>query len=55
MYSTDDDPQILKSVGTLKSTLQNVTFQEYRNKGHFVLKSLKTEKFPELLSLLLDE
>ncbi len=52
LYSTDDDPQVLTSIATLKAILQNGVFQEFTNKGHFVLNSLKTEKFPELLSLL---
>ena len=52
MYSTDDDPEIIKSIEILKAKLKNVQFQEFSNKGHFVLSSLKTEKFPELLSLL---
>lgn len=52
MYSTDDDPQILTSVGILKEKLQDSVFKEYTDKGHFVLSSLKTEEFPELLELL---
>lgn len=54
MYSTDDDPTIIKSIEILKSKLVNVNFQEFKDKGHFVLGDLKTEKFPELLSVLLD-
>ncbi len=54
MYSTDDDPSILKSIEILKAKLKNVKFKEYHDKGHFVLGDLKTEKFPELLSILLD-
>ena len=54
MYSTDDDPEILSSIETLRAKLQNADFQEFAGKGHFVLDSLKTEKFPELLSLLVN-
>ncbi len=54
MYSTDDDPAILKSIEILKSKLENVRFKEFHDKGHFVLGDLKTDKFPELLSSILD-
>ncbi|HRH32795.1 MAG TPA: alpha/beta fold hydrolase [bacterium] len=54
IYSTDDYPDVLASVDILKSKLKNVEFKEYTDKGHFVLGSLKTEKFPELLSVLMD-
>jgi predicted alpha/beta hydrolase family esterase len=52
MYSTDDYPDVLKSVEILKSEIKDAQFQEFNNKGHFVLNSLKTEKFPELLAHL---
>ena len=54
MYSTDDDPSILKSIEILKSKLGDAKFEEFNEKGHFVLDSLKTEKFPELLSAILE-
>lgn len=53
MYSTDDYPDILKSIEILKSKLKGAEFQEFNGKGHFVLGSLKTEKFPELLDTIL--
>jgi len=52
MYSTDDHADILKSIEILKSKLKNAKFQEFQSKGHFVLSSMKTEKFPELLENL---
>jgi len=52
MYSADDEPAILKTIDILKSKLNNVHFREYKNKGHFVLGSLNSEKFPELLEIL---
>jgi predicted alpha/beta hydrolase family esterase len=52
LYSTDDDPQIIQSINILKKKLSGATFKEFTNKGHFVLSSLKSEKFPELLELL---
>lgn len=53
MYSTDDQSDVLKSIDILKSKLKNAKFQEFSRKGHFVLSSLKTQKFPELLANLL--
>jgi predicted alpha/beta hydrolase family esterase len=53
MYSTDDHPDILESIRILKSKLQNVEFKEFQGKGHFVLSSLRSEKFPELLDVLI--
>jgi predicted alpha/beta hydrolase family esterase len=49
MYSTDDQQSVLSSIETLKSNLQGVEFQEFIDKGHFCLRDLKTEEFPELL------
>lgn len=54
MYSIDDSSEIIESIKVLKSKLKNAQFKEFHGKGHFVLNSLKTEKFPELLSVLLD-
>ena len=52
MYSTDDKPEILQSIEVLKAKLKGAQFQEFANKGHFVLGSMKTEAFPELLANL---
>ncbi|OHA52138.1 MAG: hypothetical protein A3A97_04480 [Candidatus Terrybacteria bacterium RIFCSPLOWO2_01_FULL_40_23] len=54
MYSTDDSSDVLKSIEILKLKLKDARFQEFNGKGHFVLDSLKTEKFPELLAAILD-
>ena len=53
MYSIDDYPDVIDSVKILKSKLTNVNFIEFTDKGHFVLDSLKTEKFPELLEVII--
>lgn len=53
MYSTDDYPDILKSIELLKLKIKGAKFQEFEGKGHFVLRSMKTEKFPELLQNLI--
>ncbi|NVN97036.1 alpha/beta fold hydrolase [Candidatus Nomurabacteria bacterium] len=54
MYSTDDNPTILQSVEMIKSKVKNIKIKEFNGKGHFILSRMKTEKFPELLSLLID-
>lgn len=53
MYSIDDHSEILESIKILKSKIKDAEFQEFQDKGHFVLGSLKTDKFPELLTNLL--
>lgn len=53
MYSTDDMAEVSASIDILKAKLRNVEFKEFKDKGHFVLNSLKTDQFPELLSILL--
>ncbi len=53
LYSTDDSSEILKTIEILKSKLKGVEFKEFTNKGHFCLNDLKSEKFPELLDVIL--
>lgn len=53
MYSADDFPDILTTVNILKSKLDKARFTQFEDKGHFVLDSMKTEKFPELLEEVL--
>jgi predicted alpha/beta hydrolase family esterase len=53
MYSTDDMEEILVSVKTIKDQTQGIEFQEFANKGHFVLGSLNSNELPELLDHLL--
>jgi predicted alpha/beta hydrolase family esterase len=52
MYSKDDFSDIIKTIEILKSKIKEIQFQEFKNKGHFVLDSLGTERFPELLDNL---
>ena len=54
LYSTDDFSDILKSIDILKAKLTGAEFIEFKNKGHFVLSSLKSEQFPELLDAVLN-
>jgi uncharacterized protein len=53
MYSTDDSKDITESMNTLRSNLGGVRFQEFTDKGHFIMESMKTEEFPELLANLI--
>ncbi len=53
MYSTDDYADVLTSIEILKPKIKGARFVEFNNKGHFVLDSLKTDKFPELLDAIL--
>jgi len=52
MYSRDDTGAVLETINTLKSKTKNIEFQEFDGKGHFVLGSLGSEEFPELLDNL---
>lgn len=52
MYSTDDEESILKTIEILRESTEGVEFQEFSNKGHFVLGSMGSEQFPELLNNL---
>ncbi len=54
MYSIDDQQSVIKSIDILKSKLRDAKFVEFTDKGHFVLDSLKTNEFPELLKEILD-
>lgn len=47
--STNDMNSVQKSVKTLRTELIGIKYVELENKGHFTLKSLGTEEFPELL------
>ncbi len=48
-FSTDDGPDILTSVGLIKSGLKDVKITQFSNRGHFTF----TETFPELLQWLI--
>lgn len=49
IHSTNDQDSVQKSVKTLRAQLKGFKYVELENKGHFTLKSLGTEEFPELL------
>lgn len=50
-FSADDDEDILISVDRLKK-VKGIHIKEFKDKGHFTLGDMKTEKFPELLEFL---
>lgn len=54
IYSTDDNEGIMKSIDILKSKINNFQIKEFHGKGHFIFKSLKSEKFPELLDIIME-
>ena len=51
--SDDDEESVQKTVKTIRETIKSVNYREFHNYGHFCLKDLKTEKFPELLDEIL--
>lgn len=55
IVSKDDYSFIIESAEQLKNTLRgsNIKFKYFKNKGHFTLSDMKTEKFPELLNMIL--
>lgn len=54
IFSSDNDGQSVKdTVKFLHEILPNVTIREFHEYGHFTMRSMKTDAFPELLELLL--
>lgn len=49
LESTDDDDDIKRTVAFVRDNIKNIKYIELENKGHFTLKSLRTDAFPELL------
>ncbi|HWA52039.1 MAG TPA: alpha/beta hydrolase [Patescibacteria group bacterium] len=52
LFSKDDDQDILKSFEIINKVLINAKIHEFKDKGHFTLEDMKTDKFPELLELI---
>lgn len=50
--SSDDMQDVVDSVHVLREKLPEVSYREFENKGHFTLKSLGSEEFPELFEEL---
>jgi predicted alpha/beta hydrolase family esterase len=54
IFSSDNDGQPVKdTVKFLHETLPNVIIREFHEYGHFTMRSMKTDAFPELLEILL--
>lgn len=51
-YSDNDEQDVLKTVEIMKKTAVGIKYKEFHNYGHFCFDDLKTEKFPELLELI---
>lgn len=51
--STDDKPYILNSTDILTAKWKDVEVKKFADKGHFTLRDMKTEEFPELRDFLL--
>lgn len=54
VFNSDTDSKgVHATVDTIRSTVNNTEYKEFHNYGHFTLKSMKTQEFPELLDVLL--
>lgn len=51
--SSDDDRPMLNTVNKIKVEISNINYHEFTDKGHFTKTDLGTEKFPELLEVIL--
>jgi predicted alpha/beta hydrolase family esterase len=48
--SSDDHPSVLQTVDILKQKVHGLKLKEYTGKGHFVIESMGTREFPDLLA-----
>lgn len=53
-HSTNDHKEMQDSLEIIKNEINNVKIRIFENYGHFTLRSMKTEKFPELLEEILN-
>jgi len=53
LISTDDDKDILDSVKILKNNISEIKLHQFANLGHFCFNDMNTDKFPELLNLII--
>lgn len=52
LVSNDDKDDILESVDIIKNKLSGINLHEFTNYRHFCLSHMKTDKFPELLNII---
>ena len=56
IFASDNDMEDVKqSVKTIMDTIKNVKLHEFHNYGHFCYGDMKTDKFPELLQVILNK
>lgn len=55
IISNNDEDYIYKSVEMIKKAIDNVKVLELSNKGHFTFGDMKTDKFPELLEIVVND
>jgi len=51
--SGDDESSVLQTVDILRKKVNGLKFKEYTDKGHFVIGSMETPEFSELLEVIL--
>lgn len=51
--STNDDKSIKDSIKTLRDTIKDVKYREFKDYGHFCFNDMKSREFPELLKEVL--
>ncbi len=54
-YSDNDEASVLESVRIIRAKTKKVEFKEFHNYGHFFSDDLKSEKFPELLNIIVED
>ena len=52
LTSDDDEEWIIESTNIIAKTYPKATYHKFKDKGHFVFSSMKTDKFPELLEII---
>lgn len=52
-HSDNDMGNVHKSVALIRENIQEVQYREFHKYGHFTLKHMKTEEFPELLNAII--
>lgn len=55
IFSSDNDQaSVLKTVRILRDKIKDIQYREFPGYGHFCIEDMKTTKFPELLSAILE-
>lgn len=51
--SDDDQDDVHQTVSVMHSKVKNIQYKEFHKYGHFCFRDMKTNKFPELLEVLI--